>query len=196
MSQGYRCPKGTPWEMDPRWFNQEKVSWKILVRSTEKSTASIIAEGTWYIVQSGCCNQESYVQLIVSSRQLSKRSLFTCTCYMHASATSIEVTALCNVHRFFPVLLKLGKIKIVKYSSMIFWPILCVCKVHSSFRHHCSSCNIDFPSIPTNNITSKMTPYNSSRYIHTMWSLQPGKKAVASENAWFIYQIDVGQYNH
>ena len=32
-----------------------------------------------------------------------------------------------------------------------------------------------------------MNPYNSSRYIHTIWSLQPGKKAVASENTWFIY---------
>ena len=35
------------------------------------------------------------------SAQLSERSLFTCTCYMHASATSIEVTALCNVRRFY-----------------------------------------------------------------------------------------------
>ena len=25
-----------------------------------------------------------------------------------------------------------------------------------------------------------MNPYNSSRYIHTIWSLQPGKKVVAS----------------
>ena len=99
------------------------------------------------------------------------------TCYMHASATSIEVTALCNVHRFCLVLLKLGKIKIAKYSSMIFCPILCVCKVHSFFRKHCSSCNIDFPSIATNNIASNMNPYNSSRYTHTMWSLQPGKKS-------------------
>ena len=110
----------------------------------------------------------------------------SCTSYMHASATSIEVTALCNVHRFFPVLLKLRKIKIVKYSSTIFWPILCDCKVHFSFWQHCSSCNINFPSIATNNITSKMNQYNSSRYIHTLWSLQPGKKAVASENTWFI----------
>ena len=41
-----------------------------------------------------------------------------------------------------------------------------------------------------------MNPYNSLRYIHTIWSLQPGKKAVALENAWLIYQISVGQYNH
>ena len=34
-----------------------------------------------------------------------------------------------------------------------------------------------------------MNPYSSSRYIHTIWSLQPGKKAVASENAWFTDQI-------
>ena len=54
------------------------------------------------------------------SAQLSEQSLFTCTCYMHAPATSIEVTVLYNVRRFFPVLLKLGKTKIVKYSSAIF----------------------------------------------------------------------------
>ena len=41
-----------------------------------------------------------------------------------------------------------------------------------------------------------MNSYNSSRYIHTIWPLQPGKKDVAWENAWFIKQIDVGQYNH
>ena len=41
-----------------------------------------------------------------------------------------------------------------------------------------------------------MNPYNSSRYIDTIWSLQPGKKGVVSENARFIYQIDVGQYKH
>ena len=69
---------------------------------------------------------------------------------MHASATSIDLTALCNVHRFFfPVLLKLGKIKIVKYSSAIFWPIFYDCKVHFSFWQHCSSCSINFPSIGT-----------------------------------------------
>ena len=59
---------------------------------------------------------ESYVGSL--SAQLSERSLFTCMYYMHASATSIEVTALCNVYRFFSVLLKLGKIKIAKYSSI------------------------------------------------------------------------------
>ena len=45
--------------------------------------------------KSGCCNQESYVQLIISSAERAE------LVYMHASATSIEVTALCNVHRFF-----------------------------------------------------------------------------------------------
>ena len=129
--------------------------------------------------------------------QLSEQSLFTCTCYMHAPATSIEVTALCNVHCLFPVLLKLRKIKILKYWSPIFWPILCDCKVHFSFWQHCSSCNINFTSIATNNLTSKMNLYNSSRYIYT---IQCGhcnnKKVVASENTWFIKQIDVRQYNH
>ena len=60
---------------------------------------------------------------------------------------------------FFLVLLKLGKIKIVKYSSAIFWPILCDCKVHFSFWQNCSSCNINFPSIVTN---------KPQKWIHTI----------------------------
>ena len=93
------------------------------------------------------------------SAQLSEQSLFTCPCYMHASVNSIKVTALCNVHRLFPVLLKLGTIRIVKYSSAMIWPILCDCKVHFSFWQHCSSCNINFPSIATN---------KTQKWIHTI----------------------------
>ena len=124
-------------------------------------------------------------KVMFSSAQLSERSLFTCTCYMHASASSIEVITLCNVHRFFPVPLKLGKIKIVKYSSTIFWSILCDCKVHSSFWQDCSSCNIGFPSIATsNNLKNECMQFIA---IHP-YNLVTGtrKKAVASENAWYI----------
>ena len=69
---------------------------------------------------------------------------------------------------FFPVLLKLGKIKIVKYSSAIFWQNLCDCKVHFSFWQHCSSCNINFPSIATNE------PQKWIHTIHRDTSIQSG----------------------
>ena len=87
---------------------------------------------------------------------------------MYDSATSIEVTELSNVHRFFPVLLKLGKIKIVKYSNTIFWPIIRDWKVHFSFSQHCSSCNINFPSIATNK------PQKWIHTIHRDTSIQSG----------------------
>ena len=130
---------------------------------------------------------------------------------MHASTISIELTALCNVHLFFPVPLKLSKIKIVKYSITIFWWILWDCKVHSSFWQHCSSCNIGFPSIVTNNITSKMNAYNSSRHIYNLitatrkkscsvrkcmvhiknrfWSVQPLHRVVLARFSRWYYKI-------
>ena len=51
---------------------------------------------------------------------------------MHASTTSIEVTALWNVHRFFSSSTQINiDIKLI-------------------LHEHCSSCNINFPSIATN----------------------------------------------
>ena len=131
--------------------------------------------------KSGCCYQESYVQLIV--RSVERTELV----YMHVLHARFGnfYRSDCNVHRFSPVVLKLGKIKIVKYSSAICWPILCNCKVHFFFWQHCSSCNINFPSVATN---------KPQKWIHTIfiaihpYNLVTGirKKAVASKNAWFI----------
>ena len=91
------------------------------------------------------------------SGQLSERSLFTCTCYMHASTTSIEVTTPCNVHRFFPVLLNLGKMKIVNTHLRYFGKFSMI--ANYTFWQHCSSCDINFPSIATK---------KPQKWIHTI----------------------------
>ena len=87
---------------------------------------------------------------------------------LHARFGKFYRSDCANVYRFFPVLLKLGKIKIVKYSNAIFWSILCDCKVYFSFWQHCSSCNINFPSIVTNK------PQKWIHTIHRDTSIQSG----------------------
>ena len=115
---------------------------------------------------------------------------------------------------FFSVLLKLGKIKIEKYSSAIFWPILCDCKVHFSFWQHCSSCNtsIFHRSLQTNLKNESIQfiaiyPYNLDtatrkkscsvrKYMvhitNRRWSVQPLHLVVQTRfSRWYYKELHV-----
>ena len=87
---------------------------------------------------------------------------------------------------FFSVLLKLGKIQIVKYSSAIFWANLYEDKVHFSFWQHCSSCNINFPSIATN---------KPQKWIHTIHRDTSIKSGHCSQEKKLYRQKMHGSYN-
>ena len=134
---------------------------------------------------------------------------------MHVSASSIKVTALCNVHRFFfgSTQIRYVKIKIVKYSSAIFWPILCDCKVHLlsdniavqliSIFHRSLQTNLKNESIkfiaihPYNLVTATRKKSSSGRkcMVHITnwrWSVQPLHLVVLNRfPRWYYKKLHV-----